>query len=746
MKNLLLIIALIGFGYLGMAQTVTTDDANNIATTSVTFNATGNSLDGTKTYYVRWYYDTSAGIDGTESYLSSANQGASGSTTLSFTENLGSLTSSTTYYYKVAIYEVVPFGNDVYKGQGAEKSFTTASPNLATVVTGTVITSDITTSSITVRDNDVTNEGGSSVTERGVCAGISANPTSKYAELGGSGGTGQYDLILSGASANTVYYIRAYAENGDGVGYGADIQIKTKPDAPSIVAASDILYTKFTAKWGNTGTGVSYLLDVSTASDFSSYVGSYHDYAVAEGTYQEVITGLTANTQYYYRVRGKNDGGADAPDQTGAYSTNGDAETLTEKIPELTSGAISEFTSGTIFMGTNASKNLITEVDAGAGSLSAKGIEYKIGAGGAVTAVNHSDALIENWEQSESGLSEGAQYYMRAFATNTVGTGYGAWKSIISQPATCATFDAIDGEVVGDATRLTINWGGTTVGTGDGQLIFVREDGNTIGTPADGSTWTANPNYGSGQVNAQAYCVYYGAGTHGAKGAQSLEITNLDGDNKDYRFDMYEYNEDGGTDVSPNYKSNTVEHVETKDGGSTLPIELIGFDAKKTDQGVAISWTTATEINNDYFEIQRSNNNSDFNLVERVNGAGNSNIKLNYSIFDKEALTGVVFYRLMQVDYDGKTTYSNSISLTPNREGISVENLITDDNKLSFDFINPNNEKVQIKLIDINGRTVKTIDLNNSQSINIDVNNLSSGIYMMTVLSSQRILVKKILL
>lgn len=741
MKNLLLIIALIGFGYLGMAQDVTTDAASIIGGTTATFNGTGNTLNTNNAYKIRFHWKLSS--SGAYNDYVDSDTYSDGAASYSFTFDKTDLTSGTDYDYIAQLWESTNGGiswSDV--DLGAEVSFTTLATVAPSVTTGTA--GSIATDEVTISDNNVTDEGTSSVTERGVCAGTSPSPTTRQAAL--SSGGGLFNKQVTGATANTTYYLRAYAESDVGVSYGADIQIKTKPDAPSIVAASDILYTKFTAKWGNTGTGVSYLLDVSTASDFSSYVGSYHDFVVAEGTYQEVITGLTANTQYYYRVRGKNDGGADAPDQTGAYSTNGDAETLTEKIPELTSGAISEFTSGTIFMGTNASKNLITEVDAGAGSLSAKGIEYKIGAGGAVTAVNHSDAVIENWEQSESGLNEGAQYYMRAFATNTVGTGYGAWKSIISQPATCATFDAIDGEVVGDATRLTINWGGTTVGTGDGQLIFVREDGNTIGAPADGSTWTANPNYGSGQVNAQAYCVYYGAGTHGAKGAQSLEITNLDGDNKDYRFDMYEYNEDGGTDVSPNYKSNTVEHVETKDGGSTLPIELIGFDAKKTDQGVAISWTTATEINNDYFEIQRSNNNSDFNLVERVNGAGNSNIKLNYSIFDKEALTGVVFYRLMQVDYDGKTTYSNSISLTPNREGISVENLITDDNKLSFDFINPNNEKVQIKLIDINGRTVKTIDLNNSQSINIDVNNLSSGIYMMTVLSSQRILVKKILL
>jgi hypothetical protein len=90
-----------------------------------------------------------------------------------------------------------------------------------------------------------------------------------------------------------------------------------------------------------------------------------------------------------------------------------------------------------------------------------------------------------------------------------------------------------------------------------------------------------------------------------------------------------------------------------------LPITLLHFAAQPRDNNkVLVTWTTATEINNLYFVIERSADGKHFESIGRVAGAGNSNQLLNYSFTDVNPLPGISYYRLQQVDADGRYTYS----------------------------------------------------------------------------------------
>lgn len=91
-----------------------------------------------------------------------------------------------------------------------------------------------------------------------------------------------------------------------------------------------------------------------------------------------------------------------------------------------------------------------------------------------------------------------------------------------------------------------------------------------------------------------------------------------------------------------------------------LPVELIGFNVSCISEQVHLSWQTATEINNDYFEIQQSINGYDYNSIIKIDGAGNSTTlnSYEYQVTDREMLKG--YYRLKQVDFDGAFEYSNS--------------------------------------------------------------------------------------
>src|SRR5690606_26093002 len=84
-----------------------------------------------------------------------------------------------------------------------------------------------------------------------------------------------------------------------------------------------------------------------------------------------------------------------------------------------------------------------------------------------------------------------------------------------------------------------------------------------------------------------------------------------------------------------------------------LPVELISFTGKFVANGTLLEWATATEKDNNYFEIERSQDGKEFKAIGRVGGNNNSTSINRYNFTDKDQLPGLVYYRLKQVDNDG---------------------------------------------------------------------------------------------
>ncbi|HXH18411.1 MAG TPA: Calx-beta domain-containing protein [Chitinophagales bacterium] len=175
-------------------------------------------------------------------------------------------------------------------------------------------------------------------------------------------------------------------------------------------------------------------------------------------------------------------------------------------------------------------------------------------------------------------------------------------------------------------------------------------------------------------------------------------------------------------------------------GGSGLPIELLNFKAKAERGVVYINWTTATEINNDFFTIERSLDGSTFDELEIFDGAGNSSITREYAAVDRKPYPGTSYYRLKQTDFDGTATYSNMVSvfietekpvftISPNpikgkRLTIGLEN-----SRMGIIY-------ATLYLSDISGRTmfIQDLEVGNSQSIQIDLpDDLNSGVYFLNI-------------
>lgn len=117
-----------------------------------------------------------------------------------------------------------------------------------------------------------------------------------------------------------------------------------------------------------------------------------------------------------------------------------------------------------------------------------------------------------------------------------------------------------------------------------------------------------------------------------------------------------------GSITSGNFNAfNTYFTLANKIGGSNpLPVEFTLFDALSRENDVLLDWVTASEKNNDYFELQRSSNGSNFEVIGQVKGAGTSNSPVSYSYSDIHPVSGLGYYRIRQVDFDGSYTYSDT--------------------------------------------------------------------------------------
>lgn len=96
---------------------------------------------------------------------------------------------------------------------------------------------------------------------------------------------------------------------------------------------------------------------------------------------------------------------------------------------------------------------------------------------------------------------------------------------------------------------------------------------------------------------------------------------------------------------------------------SPLPVELLNFTADSKEKEVELKWTTASEKNNDFYSVERSENGISFNTLAKMDGAGNTSTKRDYVWRDSDPLEGTSYYRLVQTDFDGTAVTYNPVAV-----------------------------------------------------------------------------------
>ncbi len=174
---------------------------------------------------------------------------------------------------------------------------------------------------------------------------------------------------------------------------------------------------------------------------------------------------------------------------------------------------------------------------------------------------------------------------------------------------------------------------------------------------------------------------------------------------------------------------------------STLPTEIALFTATLNNTGttVQVYWVTESELNCDFFTIQRSANGIDYSQLTEIAGAGTSNTQLNYTYNDMHPLTGISYYRLKYTDIGGEYHYgaiqSVNNEFTPPANNINVYP-IPASNCVYVDVNAYSLSTSQIVVVSITGKISKsiTVDLKEGKNkIKIDINDLPNGIYFVNL-------------
>lgn len=211
---------------------------------------------------------------------------------------------------------------------------------------------------------------------------------------------------------------------------------------------------------------------------------------------------------------------------------------------------------------------------------------------------------------------------------------------------------------------------------------------------------------------------------------------------------------------TPNY---SVKITQVNTGGSitidgvvidciTLPIELVDFEGEVLKEGNLLKWVTASEVNNDFYDLQRSLEGLHFETIYTVDGAGTTSATTTYNYTDRTAPNGISYYRLQQTDFNGHSTTSKVIALQRGESngGFDIVSVtpLGDYQHVTVGFQVPMEGNVEVKIFDVNGRLVQSTSTDAIEGFNrlkVNISNYSQGIYLLQLKHGEELRTVKIL-
>ncbi len=182
----------------------------------------------------------------------------------------------------------------------------------------------------------------------------------------------------------------------------------------------------------------------------------------------------------------------------------------------------------------------------------------------------------------------------------------------------------------------------------------------------------------------------------------------------------------------------------------TLAVELSTFNVRLENRAVMIEWSTASELNNQYFTVLRSKDGINFNEIGFVNGAGNSTSNIDYLFIDDHPLVGINYYRLKNTEIDGTSEFSKieAINLSSNNLELLVFPNPVSIHQNIYVTLDASDDEFNLTILDIQGKvhySRKYLSHGINKALTIEEPNLSSGVYYITIQFQDRIIRSKLL-
>ncbi len=598
----------------------------------------------------------------------------------------------------------------ILKGQNGPSVTTTAASNI---------------SFPTVTANGTVNANNASTTVRFVYGTVSGTYTDSVtaAENPVSGTTDTpVSGTLSGLSPSTTYYFRAATSNSDGYIRGEELSFTTLnsavPSATTTVASNIGVATaraNGTVNAKNASTTIRFL--------YGTVSGTYTDSVTAaqspvSGTTNTSVTGsltgLTANTTYYFRVAASNANGY----------VRGSELSFTSDSTASASGYALQFdgVNDFVYMGNKSAFSVGTAVT----------YEAWINPSSAQTGwiLNKWTNFLEDKQIIFSG--DRVYFYLHNAFGGT---------QLQSSSISLNQFTHIAATYNGSIAKLYIN----------GVLDATKSVSSGVSNSTGGFYVGYNAERGDGQHPFQGIIdevrIWNTARTESEiQAAMNSPLTGGETGLVAY----WNFDEGSGTstaDLTVNSNDGTISGATWVASGVALPVELTSFTAQAKQNGIELKWKTATEVNNYGFEIEksriqntevRSQNKADaWDKVGFVEGSGTTNSPKQYSFSDKNLSAGKYSYRLKQIDRDGKFSHSQEVEVEigslPNEFALmqNYPNPFNPSTVISYQL--PVNGHVSLKVYDAIGREVTTLVNEIKEAgvyfVQFDVHKLASGLY-----------------
>ncbi|MFN6072249.1 MAG: FISUMP domain-containing protein, partial [Bacteroidota bacterium] len=418
------------------------------------------------------------------------NKSINGSINNIFLDTIRGLAGSRVYY--VRSYAT----NSAGTGYGNEVSFTTLTPVVPTVTINPI---DLITNVSARSGGAITSDGGAAILSKGIVWSTFPNPTISNSKTTDGSGLASFTSQMTGLLGDSVYYVRAYATNATGTGYSSQLNftaaqavlatVTTNP-ITSITSNSAISGGNVTASGGGVISARGVVWNTSptpTLSHFKTTDGT------GTGTFTSNLTSLTPpGTTYYVRAYVTNSIGTNYGDEV-TFTTLAVAPTvITKPVTAIT--PTSATTGGTISL-------------TGGAPHSEKGVVYSTTTNPTISNTKLIDNTVGlDWVSNITGLTGNTKYYVRAYATNVIGTSYGVLDSFTTGPI----LPIITTNPVATITSTTAISGGNISSNGGSAITARGIVWNKTGNPAvgtdsirtDASTTTGSYTLNLGNLNA----------------------------------------------------------------------------------------------------------------------------------------------------------------------------------------------------------------------------------------------------